>query len=173
MGPIANSISPATQSDILGILQREQDHAIALLSLSPLLSSLFVSYANRTAALESASATPSPESEEWKALETTIVALREESDKLKSENRETVEKLETAETSGEAFRYRFMSLREDLEIQQDGFRMLLAQCAEGKDRYERLMAEKDILQARVLDLEVGLEFRLIGGSIVLNDILCW
>ena len=172
MGPIANSISPATQSDILGILQREQDHAIALLSLSPLLSSLFVSYANRTAALESASATPTPESEEWKALQNTIAVLREERDKLKSENRETVKKLETAETSGEAFRYRFMSLREDLEIQQDSFKMLVAQCAEGKDRYEWLMAEKDSLLARVLDLEVGLELRLIGESIMLIDIPC-
>lgn len=47
-----NSLFPATQNDLLRI-QREQGHAIALLSLSPLLPNLFVSYANRAAALES------------------------------------------------------------------------------------------------------------------------
>jgi FtsZ-binding cell division protein ZapB len=160
----------------LGILQREQDHAVALLFLSPLLSSLFVSYANRAAALESASPIPSPESEEWKALQTAIATLQEEHEKLKSGNREMAEKLETAETSGEAFRYRFMSLREDHEIQQDGFRMLAAQCAEGKDGYERLVAEssaeKAALLAQILDLEVGLEFHLMDESIMLTDTSC-
>jgi len=74
MGSITNSLSPTTQNDILGILQREQDHAMSLLSL---LSSLFISHANQVVALESASATPSPDSEEWKTLQAIVAALRE------------------------------------------------------------------------------------------------
>ena len=42
---------------------------MSLLSSSPLLASLFVSYANQVATLESVVVTPSPESEEWKALQ--------------------------------------------------------------------------------------------------------
>jgi len=94
-GPITNSLSPATQTDVLGILQREQDHAIALLSSSPLLISLFVSYANQAVAVESASTTPTPESEEWKALQNTAAALREEIKELKSENLELTKGLES------------------------------------------------------------------------------
>ena len=77
MGPIMSSLSPATQNDILGILQREQDHAVALLSLSPLLSSLFVSYAHRVATLEAASSTHSTEIER-KAHQAAVAAFREE-----------------------------------------------------------------------------------------------
>jgi hypothetical protein len=158
MGPITNSLSPATQSDILEILQREQDHAMSLLSLSPLLSSLFISYANRAASLESAAAAPSPDGEECKALQTTIAVLREENDQLGSENREMAGRLEAAATSQEAFRALVAVLKEDAEIQQDGFRILAAQCSEGNDRYKRLVeesnAEKAALQIQVLDLEV-------------------
>ena len=109
MGPIANSLSPATQYDVLEILQREQDRAMELLSSSPLLASLFVSYANQAAALESASAIPSPESEEWKALQNTTAALQEEVEKLKSENIEIVERSKASVDSQEAFRSRLSS----------------------------------------------------------------
>jgi len=158
MGSIANSLSPATQNDILGILQREQDHAMTLLSLSPLLSSLFISYANRVVALESASATPSPDSEEWKTLQATIAALREENGKLKLENCEMAGRLETAVASQEAFRTLVAALKDDANIQQDGFLKLTQQFAESNDKYNRLMtessAEKAAFQAQVLDLEV-------------------
>jgi len=157
MGPIMNPLSPATQSDILGILQREQDRAMSLLSLSPLLASLFVSYANQVAALESASATPSPESEEWKALQNTIDALQDEIKKLKSENVEVTEGLEGAEASREAFRSQVSSLKEVNATQQDDIKSLRAELAEAKDKYDRLLvdsnAEKAALQVQVLDLE--------------------
>ncbi|KAF9642245.1 hypothetical protein BDM02DRAFT_3273540, partial [Thelephora ganbajun] len=117
-GPIASSLSLATQNDILAILQREQDHAVLLLSLSPLLSSLFISYADRAVTLQSASVTPSPESMEWKALQSNIAALREENEKLKSENRELAVKLATAEASQEAFRSQVSSLKEVNATQQ-------------------------------------------------------
>ena len=55
---------------------------MTLLSLSPLLSTLFLSYANRAAALESASATPSPESEEWKELQATVSQQQKQIDAL-------------------------------------------------------------------------------------------
>ena len=85
---------------------------MALLSSSPLLASLFVSYANQAAALESASVTPSPKSEEWKALRNTTVALREEVRKLKSENIEIVEGSKASVDSQEAFRSQISSLKQ-------------------------------------------------------------
>ena len=134
---------------------------MSLLSLSPLLSSLFVSYANRVAALESASATPSPESEEWKALQTTVTALREENEKLRLEAREIAEKLEVAGASQEAFRSQIASLKEVNTTQQDDIKSVRAELSEAKDKYNRLKvdsdAEKAALEAQVLDLEVRLE----------------
>jgi chromosome segregation ATPase len=162
MGLIANPLSPATQTDILGILQREQDHAMALLSSSPLLASLFVSYANQAATLESASATPSPESEEWKVLQDTIATLQEEIEKLKSDNLEVTEGLEAAEASREAFRSQVSSLKEANATQQDDIKSLRAELAEAKDKNDQLLVEKAALQVKVLDLEVRLELRLVA-----------
>lgn len=134
---------------------------MSLLSLSPLLSSLFVSYANRVAALESASATPSPESEEWKALQTTVTALREENEKLRLEAREIAEKLEVAGASQEAFRSQIASLKEVNTTQQDDIKFVRAELSEAKDKYNRLKVDSDTekaaLEAQVLDLEVRLE----------------
>ena len=156
-----NSLSPATQSDILGILQREQDRAIVLLSSSPLLASLFVSYANQVTALESVSATPSPESEEWKALQNAITTLEEEIEKLKSENIELTKGLDSAE----AFRSQVSSLRAVNATQQDNIESLRVEFTETKETYDRLVvdsnAEKATLQIRVLDLEVCLDLCLI------------
>jgi len=132
---------------------------MSLLSLSPLLSSLFISYANRIAAFESASATPSPGSDDWKALQDTVAVLREKNKKLESENRDMAGKLETAESSQEAFRTLAAALKKDAEIQQDDLRRLTQQCVEGRDRYNRLVAEsnaeKAAFQAQILDLEVS------------------
>jgi FtsZ-binding cell division protein ZapB len=159
IGPITNSLPPAIQNDVLGILQREQDHAIALLSLSPLLSTLFVSYANRATALESA--VSSPESEEWTGLQATITALQEEVEKLRSEKLEMAGGLEVAAASREAFRSQTSSLEEVNTTQQGDIKSLRAELAEAKDRHDRFMvdsnAERAALQVRVLDLEVNLE----------------
>ena len=156
---ITKALPSATQSDILEILQREQDHAIALLSSSPLLASLFVSYANQAAALEPPS--PSTESEKWKALETTISRLQEEVDKLKPENLEMTERLAAAASSLEAFRSQVTSLKEVNVAQQRDIGSLRAELLESKDRYNRLVenssAERVALQSTVLDLEVRSE----------------
>ena len=158
MGPITNPLPPATQTDVLGILQREQDRAITLLSSSPLLTSLFVSYANQATAFESASATPSLESEEWKTLQNTIVTLRKEIEKLESMNLEVTEGLEAAEASREAFRSQVLSLKEVNTTRENEIKSLRTELAEAKEKYDRLMvdsnAEKAALQIRVLDLEV-------------------
>ena len=132
---------------------------MSLLSISPLLSSLFISYANRAAVFESASAAPSPDSEEWKALQATATRLQEENDKLELENREMVGKLEAATSSQEAFRTLVATLKEDAEVQQDSFRILVGQCAEGTERYNRLVeessAERAAFQAQISDLQVS------------------
>jgi len=130
---------------------------MSLLSLSPLLSSLFVSYANRAAALESTSATPSPDSEEWKALQATITALREENERLRSEACEMAEKLGAANASQEAFRSQVSSLKEVNVIQQVNIKSLQAESFDAKEKYDRLVVDsntqKSALQIHVLDLE--------------------
>jgi len=130
---------------------------MSLLSLSPLLSSLFISYANRAAALESASATPSPESEEWKALQTTITTLQEENEKLKLEAREMAGNLDAASASQEAFHSQVSSLKEANTTQQDEIKSLRAELSEARGKYDCFTstssAEKAALEVRVLDLE--------------------
>ena len=132
---------------------------MTLLSMSPLLSSLFVSYANRAATLESASSTPSPDIEERKALQATIDALREENEGLKSENLEVMGKLEAAIASQEAFRSQVSSLKEVNTTQQDDIKSLRVELVEAKGQCDRLIvdsnAERAALQIQVLDLEVG------------------
>jgi len=158
INPIANSFPPTTQSDILGILQREQDHAVALLSSSPLLSSLFISYANRAAALESASATPSPGSKGWKALQGAVAALQEENENLKSNNVEVKGKLEEATASQEAFRSQVAALKESNITQQEEIKLLREGLVVAEGKYGRLIAdsntERAALQIQVSDLKV-------------------
>jgi FtsZ-binding cell division protein ZapB len=163
--PIAKSLPPATQSDILGILQRERDHAMTLLSSSPLLASLFVSYANQAAALEAS--TPSTKSGEWKILENTVTRLQNEIDILKPENLEMTERLTAAAASLEAFCSQVSSLKEANAAQQLDIGSLRAELLEFKDKYNRLVenlnAERDALQSIVSDLKVSLALYSITG----------
>ena len=133
---------------------------MSLLSLSPLLASLFLSHANRAAALDPAPATSSPESEERKALRETITMLLEENQKLKSETREMARKLRATEASQEAFRSRVSSLKEANSTQLDNISSLQEELVEVEDEYDRYMAdsnaEKAALRIQVLDLEVHL-----------------
>jgi len=164
---------PTTQHDILEILQHEQDHAVSLLSLSPLLSSLFVSYANRASTLGSAPSAPLSENEEWKALQDTIAALREENGKLKSETSEMAGKLEAAETSQEVFRSEVSSLKEASTTQQEEIKALRAELSEAKDKYDRVVVDSNLeaaLKAQISDLEVGLEFTPDRGLDAVIDI---
>lgn len=139
---------------------------MSLLSLSPLLSSLFISYANRATALESTSA-PSPNSEVWKALQATVAALREENEKLKSETREMTGKLEAAEASQEASHSQVSSLEKVNATQQDDVKHLQAELFGTKDKYDRLVVDLNMqtaaLQAQVLDLEVSVASTLTVG----------
>lgn len=130
-----------------------------LLSLSPLLSSLFVSYANRAASHESTSSTPL-ESEEWKILQNSITTLREENEKLQSENREIFQKLEAAQASQEGSRSHISSLGQVNAAQQNEISSLRKELVESKDLYERVMkdcnAEKAAYQTRISGIEVRL-----------------
>ena len=145
---------------------------MSLLSLSPLLSSLFITYANKVAALESGSIAPSPESEEWKALQNSVATLRGENEKLKSENRDVVLKSEAVGASQEAFRSQISSLKEANAAQQEEIKSLWRELLEVKSQYGQLMtdstAEKTAHKIRISDLEVGLRLRWLDESVVLT-----
>lgn len=134
---------------------------MSLLSMSPLLSSLFISYAARAAVIGSCTTSPPPESGEWKSLQDTIAALQEENEKLKSEIHHMAGKLETAETSREVFHSQISSLKEVNATQEEDIRSLRAQVSEAKHNYDRLVedsnAEKAALRVQISDLEVGLQ----------------
>jgi len=156
-GPIVSPLTPTTQSDILAILQQEQDHAVSLLSLSPLLSSLFISYATRATALRSTSTTPPSESDEWKTFHDTIATLQEENEKLKSEAHETATRLEAAEASQEELRSQVLALKEVNTTQEGDIKSLRAQVSEAQRKYDQLVedsnAEKAALKAQISDLQ--------------------
>ena len=162
---VTDSPLPATQSDILEILRQVQGHAVALLSLGPLLSSLFLSHAGRAVALESASATLSPGGEKWKALQDSVPALQGEREKLESENPKVLGKLEAAAASQEAFRSPVSSLKGVDTTQQDDLRLLRAELVEAKDKYDQLIvglnADRSTLQIQIqiLDLQVNTRIR--------------
>ena len=147
---------------------------MTLLSSSPLLASLFVSYANHAATLESAFAIPSPESEEWKALQKTVITLQEEIKDSKLENLELTEGLKGAEASQEAFRSQVSSLKEVNTAQQDEIKSLWAELAEAKEKYDRLMvdsdAEKAALQDQVMVLEVRSDSHLVINRMQVADV---
>ena len=132
---------------------------MALLSSSPLLASLFISYANQATALESP--TPSVESEEWKALENTISKLQEEINKLKPENLEVTEKLVVAAKSLDAFSSQVTSLKEVNATQRNHIDSLESELSESKEKYDRLVessnSERETLRSAVSNLEVRSE----------------
>lgn len=147
---------PVAQGDILGILQREQDHTTSLLSLNSSLSSLLISVSRRVVVLESAaSTTPPPESEEYKCLQTILTVLREENRELKQEARD---KRDSAEASQEAFRSRVSSLERANTDQQDDITSLRAELLETRTQHAQLMVDSNTevtaLQVQVVDLEV-------------------
>lgn len=134
------------QSDILEILQREQDHAVSLLSLSPSLATLLLSYSNRA------------ETQDRRTFRETIVKLLEENQGLKSEVLEMVQRLKAAEASQKTVRSQVSSLREAGATLQDTVDSLREELVEVEDKYDRFIAdsnvEKAALYVQVLDLEV-------------------
>ena len=104
--------------------------------------------------------------EERKGLQTTIAALQEEIEKLKSENLEMAGRLKVAAASREESSSRTPSLTEVDTTQQHDIKPLRAELAEAKDKYNQIVADSNAevtaLQIQVLDhLEVGLGSRLI------------
>jgi len=152
----ANPLS-TSQSDIIAIFQQEQEHALSLLSLSPLLSTLFVSYASRAGPRGSGSSTTSTDSEEWKVLQDTIASLREENEKLRLEARDMVRKLAMAEASQEMLRSHVSSLDESNAIHREDIKSLRAEIMDVQEKYDRVMAdseaERATLRVKVSDLE--------------------
>ena len=105
------------QKDILQIIRKEEDQAMSLLAASPLLSSLFLTYANRAAALDGPP-TPSPIDEEWSEMKALNTHLQEEVASLRAQLEKETDRANTAEDCVEAFRAQIASLKDanrDLE----------------------------------------------------------
>ena len=79
--------------------------------------------------LSSRSPPSSPDSEEWIAFQATAATLREESEKLKSENLEVAERLGATTASQEALRSQVSSLREVNATRQDNANFLQSEFA--------------------------------------------
>lgn len=151
---------------------------MSLLSLSPLLSSLFITYATRASSTRSASTSPSPESDEWKSLQDTIATLREENEKLRSDIQGMNGRLEAAEASQEEFRSLGSSLREINATREEEIKSLRVQVFEAQHKYNRLVedsnAEATALKVQVEELQVSLGSRLIVGlNVVIDTRVSW
>ena len=150
--------SPATQRDVQEVLQQEQEHAMSLLSSSPLLSSLFISYATRISALESSSPAPPLDDEERKALQSSIIALKKVNEKLELEHSKVVRKLEAGNASQEAFRSQMSFLEDANATQREENKTLRRELVEVKCLYDQFVtdsnAEKTAHRVRIMDLEV-------------------
>lgn len=87
--------------------------------------------------------------------------LREENEKLRSETREMVRKLEVSEASQEILRSQVSCLSEANSIYQDDAKSLRAELVEIRGKYDRVLAdlesEKSSLKVHISDLEVGFE----------------
>ena len=152
-GHIATPVPPATQSDILEIFQREQDHAMLLLSSSPMLASLLLSYSSRT------------EAEKRRYFRETVIKLLEENQRLNSEAIGMVQKLRIAKASQKTVRSQVSALKEVSETLHDTIYSLREELDEVENKYDRLMvcsnAEKAALHVQILGLEVHCQPYLI------------
>ena len=99
------------QKDILQIIRKEEDQAMSLLAASPLLSSLFLTYANRAAALDGPP-TPSPIDREWSEMKALNSSLQEEVTSLRAQLEKEAVRAKAAEDCVEALRAQVSSFRD-------------------------------------------------------------
>jgi len=136
-----------TQSDILQIIRKEEDHAMSLLAASPLLSSLFLTYANRAATLNGPP-NPSPVDIEWTEMKTLNDRLQEEVASLQAQLIKETDRIQTAEDCVEALRAQLASVKDanrGLEVAASGERVRLeiitSEYARYKEEAEDTIAE--------------------------------
>ena len=111
---LQNIVDPSfmsnSQRDILQIIRKEEDHAMSLLAASPLLSSLFLTYANRAATLDGPP-TPSPIDLEWTEMKALNTRLQEEVASLRDQLNKETDRAKTAEDCVEALRAQLSSIK--------------------------------------------------------------
>lgn len=101
-----------THKDILRIIRKEEDHAMSLLAASPLLSGLFLAYANKAATLDGPSA-PSPIDLEWTEMKALNDHLQEEVASLRARLEKETERAKMAEDCVEALRAQVSSVKDE------------------------------------------------------------
>jgi len=107
------------ESEVLHILQKEHTHALSLLRSSPLLSSLFVSYASRVSSSPTPSQSPSPSppptpsrnDERWTNLKTSFETLRTDHDKLRADYVDLTKQVEQDQEEMTELRERFADIQ--------------------------------------------------------------
>lgn len=107
------------ESEVLHILQKEHTHALSLLRSSPLLSSLFVSYATRApgssiqsqSSSSSSSPIPSHNDEQWTDLKTSFETLRTDHEKLRADYVNLMKQVEQDQKEMTELRERFADIQ--------------------------------------------------------------
>ena len=107
------------ESEVFHILQKEHTHAISLLRSSPLLSSLFVSYASRApsppihspSSSSSTSPTPSHNDERWSDLKASFGTLRTDHDRLRTDYVNLLKQVEQDQKEMTELRERFADIQ--------------------------------------------------------------
>ena len=122
---------------------------MSLLAASPLLSSLFLTYANRAATLNGPP-TPSPVDIEWTEMKTLNDHLQEEVASLRAQLNKETDRTKTAEDCVEALRAQLAFVKDanrDLEVAASGERVRLETITSEYARYKE-EAEDTIAELR-------------------------
>lgn len=128
-----------TQKDILQIIRKEEDHAMSLLAASPLLSSLFLTYANKAAALDGPQA-PSPIDVEWTEMKALNNRLQEEVASLRAQLGKETDRAKLAEDCVEALRVQLSSVKDasgDFEMALSHERFMLDNTTSEYAKYKK------------------------------------
>ena len=113
------AVASPVESEVLHILQKEHTHALSLLRSSPLLSSLFVSYATKApgspvhsqSSSSASSPIPNHNDERWTDLKASFETLRTDHDKLRADYVSLTKQVEQDQKEMTELRERFTDIQ--------------------------------------------------------------
>ena len=160
-GHIRTEPAPSpVESEVLHILQKEHTHALSLLRSSPLLSSLFVSYATRApsspsqsqSSSSSSSPTPSHDDERWTDLKTSFETLRTDHDRLRADYVNLTKQVEQDQKEMTELRERFADIQHQHLVAETELVKAQGDMREMETKYDAALLklqQRDISQERI------------------------